>query len=74
MDWAQIQTMLYLRLLLISLNLVLVLADHKKRMSHKKQTTMEAQPGVVYQLLLDLFKEQEHLTDTLIVELKGRAT
>ena len=29
-DWAQIQTMLYLRLLLISFNLVLVLADHKE--------------------------------------------
>lgn len=63
--------MLYL---LISLNLVLVLADHKKRMSHKKQTTMEAQPGAVCQLLLNLYKEQEHLTDTLLAELKGRAT
>ena len=35
---------------------------------------MEAQPGAVCQLLLNQYKEHKHLTDTLLAELKGRAT
>ena len=35
---------------------------------------MEAQPGAICQLLPNLYKEQEHLTDTLLAEPKGRVT
>ena len=42
MDWAQIQTMLYLQLLLISLNLVLVLADHKE--DEPQETNYDGSP------------------------------
>ena len=73
-DWAQIQTMLYLRLLLISFDLVLVLADHKE--DEPQETNYYGSPtrGGLPIVAQPIQQEQEHLTDTLLAELKGRAT